>query len=178
MNASSFDAVAARSRFWRSISEAENGSASVERPPGHGLAVDRRRFMKAMGASLALAGAAGCARTPLETIVPYRDGPAQRSYGEAVFYASTLTRDGYGIGILAECNMGRPTKIEGNPSHPASLGATDVFAQAAVLELWDPDRSQSVRERGAIRSWGRFLVQLERRSERTLPTPDLTTVAS
>ncbi|HVO86910.1 MAG TPA: 4Fe-4S dicluster domain-containing protein, partial [Casimicrobiaceae bacterium] len=88
---------------------------------------------------------------------------AQQTYGTPLFYASTLPRDGYGMGVLVECNMGRPTKIEGNPSHPASLGATDVFAQAAVLDLWDPDRSQAVREHGAISTWTAFDTALSAR---------------
>ncbi|HEY4138803.1 MAG TPA: molybdopterin oxidoreductase, partial [Casimicrobiaceae bacterium] len=115
--------------------------------------------MKILGASLALAGG-GCARAPLEKIVPYRDGPAQQTYGKPVYYASTISRDGYGTGVLVATQMGRPTKIEGNPHHPASLGATDVFAQAAVLELWDPDRSQTVRQGEAIGTWNGFVGAL------------------
>src|SRR6185369_17138997 len=125
--------------------------------------IDRRRFIQAMAASVALAGGAGCSRPPLETIVPYRDGPAQQRLGKPVLYASTLLRDGYGVGVLVACHMGRPTKIEGNPAHPASLGGTDVFAQGAVLELWDPDRSQVVRNGGAIDTWGAFAAALQTR---------------
>src|SRR4029078_4416986 len=99
----------------------------------------------------------GCARVPLEKIVPYRAGPAEQTYGKPVFYASVLPRDGYGVGVLVETNMGRPEKIEGNPSHPASLGATGVIEQAAVLELWDPDRSQTARHGGTIATWNDFL---------------------
>jgi molybdopterin-containing oxidoreductase family iron-sulfur binding subunit len=127
------------------------------------LAYGRRDFMKLMGASLALAGTAGCSRTPLEAIVPYRDGPAQQTYGKPVFYASVLPRDGYGVGVLVETNMGRPTKIEGNPEHPASRGATDVFLQASVLELWDPDRSQAVRGGRTIATWNDWLGAVELR---------------
>jgi Fe-S-cluster-containing dehydrogenase component len=155
----------ARLRFWRSLEEAEG-----RQPPdaaGHvalaPLTYGRRDFMKLMGASLALAGTAGCSRTPLERIVPYRDGPAQQTYGKPVFYASALPRDGYGVGVLVETNMGRPTKVEGNPEHPASHGATDVFLQASVLELWDPDRSQAVRGGRTIATWNDFLGAVEPR---------------
>jgi molybdopterin-containing oxidoreductase family iron-sulfur binding subunit len=149
----------AHARFWRSIREAE---ADGDMPPPTLASITRRDFMKVMGASLALAGA-GCGRNPDEKILPYVRGPAQETYGKPVFYASVLPHDGYGIGVLVETNMGRPTKIEGNPSHPASLGATDVFRQASVLELWDPDRSRSVREGKRIATWEDFLGVLHER---------------
>ncbi len=161
-------AALARERFWRSIDEAE-GEAEVERestPPVQAVLaasmLNRRDFMKIMGASLALA-TAGCGRTNLEPIVPYVGGPAQQTYDKPVFYASVLPHDGYGIGVLVETNMGRPTKIEGNPSHPASGGATDVFRQAAVLELWDPDRSRTLRNGKRIATWNEFLALLQER---------------
>lgn len=150
---------AAHERFWRSLAEA-NGEH--EAPPSF-VQRERRRFVQTLGAAIALASVPGCSRPPLEKIVPYRDGPPQSSYGIPVFYASTLVQDGYGTGVLVECNMGRPTKIEGNPAHPASLGATDVFAQAAVLDLWDPDRSQGVRHAGGPASFADFLGALRER---------------
>jgi molybdopterin-containing oxidoreductase family iron-sulfur binding subunit len=152
---------AAHLRFWRSVEEAQgevDPSADTI-----GLPTGRRDFMRLMGASIALAGLAGCSRPPLERIVPFRDGPQQQTYGKPIFYASAIARDGYGAGVLVECNMGRPTKIEGNPLHPASLGATDVFSQAAVLELWDPDRSQTVRAGGAIATWDASIAALQGR---------------
>ncbi len=152
----------AHERFWRSIAEAE-GSVECAPLAQRLLAFNRRDFMKLMGASLALAGTAGCSHGPPETIVPYVRGPAQQTYGKPVFYASVLPHDGYGLGVLVETNMGRPTKIEGNPQHPASLGATDVFRQASVLELWDPDRSRSVRNGKRIATWNEFLITLEQR---------------
>ncbi len=151
----------ARERFWRSIAEAEGHSGASDAPQAL-LNFNRRDFLRVMGASLALAGA-GCSRAPLEKIVPYVHGPEQQTYGKPVYYASVLPHDGYGIGVLVETNMGRPTKIEGNPLHPASLGATDVFRQAAVLELWDPDRSQLVRDGGRIATWDDCLLALEER---------------
>jgi len=149
-------------RFWRSVAEAQ-GASDTPDDASLGLPHSRRAFMRLMGASLALAGMGGCARPPLEKIVPYRDGPAEQTSAEPVFYATALARDGYGSGVLVECNMGRPTKIEGNPLHPASLGATDVLAQAAVLELWDPDRSQSVRAGSAVGTWNAFVAALQER---------------
>jgi molybdopterin-containing oxidoreductase family iron-sulfur binding subunit len=154
---------AAHLHFWRSLEELD---ATAPMPTadaaGSPVTLARRDVLKVMAASLALA-TGGCGRVPLEKIVPYRDGPAQDGYGKPVFYASALERDGYGCGVLVETNMGRPTKIEGNPSHPASLGATDIFAQAAVLELWDPDRSTAHWRRGAIDTWPRFAGELQER---------------
>jgi molybdopterin-containing oxidoreductase family iron-sulfur binding subunit len=118
--------------------------------------VGRRRFMKLMGASVALAGAAGCTRQPEERIFPYAQQPEQVIPGKPLFFATALTRGGYANGVLVESHLGRPTKVEGNPLHPASLGATDVFGQAEVLQLYDPDRTQTVMERGEIRSWSAF----------------------
>ena len=119
--------------------------------------------MGLMGASLALGGATGCSRPPLETIVPYRDGPAQGEYGKPVFYATALACDTASIGVLVECNMGRPTKIEGNPLHPGSRGATDVPTQAAILDVWDPERSQSVRQGTATATWDDAIAALQAR---------------
>ncbi|MGE5470508.1 MAG: 4Fe-4S dicluster domain-containing protein [Bacteroidota bacterium] len=112
----------------------------------------RRRFLNLMAASLALAGS-GCSGPPTEQILPYVRMPEDVLPGQPTFYASALTRQGYGLGVLVESNMGRPTKVEGNPQHPASRGATDVFAQADVLRFWDPDRSQVSWQGGQIVSW-------------------------
>jgi len=124
--------------------------------------VGRRRFLKLMGASLALAGAAGCTRQPDELLVPYVRTPEQLVPGRPLFFATAMTLEGGAIGLLAESHEGRPTKIEGNPDHPASLGATDVFAQAAVLQLFDPDRSRSIRHLGEIRPWSGFMQEAQR----------------
>src|SRR5581483_11737502 len=88
---------------------------------------------------------------PREEIVPFVHPPLQPR--AQAFYASALVRGGCAHGVLVRNDMGRPTKIEGNPQHPTSQGATDAIMQAAVLELWDPDRSRSVRERGRIATW-------------------------
>ena len=100
----------------------------------------RRNFLKLMSASLALAGVGACTRQPPEDIVPYVRQPEDLVPGRPLFFASAITLGGVARPVLVESHMGRPTKIEGNPEHPASLGATDVLTQAAVLGLYDPDR--------------------------------------
>ncbi len=119
--------------------------------------VGRRKFLQLMGASLALAGLNACARQPVEQIVPYVRQPEELALGKPLFFATAMPLGGVGSGLLVESHEGRPTKIEGNPQHPASLGATDVFAQASVLGLYDPDRAQAVTNIGDIRSWSAFL---------------------
>ncbi|MES1240193.1 MAG: TAT-variant-translocated molybdopterin oxidoreductase [Acidobacteriota bacterium] len=119
--------------------------------------VSRRRFLQLTSASLALAGLTGCTKQPNEAIIPYVKQPEYIVPGRPLFFATTLTHGGYARGVLAESHMGRPTKIEGNPDHPASLGATDVFDQAAVLTLYDPERSQSIVHNGRIGTWGAFV---------------------
>ena len=106
--------------------------------------VSRRGFLKVMGASLGLAGMTGCVRLPLEPIVPYVRQPEGVIPGRPMYYATASTLGGYASPLLVESHLGRPTKIEGNDLHPASLGGTDIFAQASLLGLYDPDRSQTV----------------------------------
>jgi Fe-S-cluster-containing dehydrogenase component/anaerobic selenocysteine-containing dehydrogenase len=134
----------------------------------------RRQALAVMAASLAL-GATGCSR-PRETIVPWVDMPEARGGGLPLSYASAFVHDGHALGVLVATQDGRPIKIEGNPLHPASLGATDVFAQASVLQLWDPDRSQAVFERiggartgpGAASTWANFEAAWQARAARLL----------
>ena len=114
----------------------------------------RRNFLKLMGASLALAGLTGCTRQPTEQIMPYVRQPEDLIPGKPLFYATAATLGGVASGVLVESHEGRPTKIEGNPDHPATLGACDVFSQASVLGLYDPDRGQSLMLEGEIGSWG------------------------
>ena len=122
----------------------------------------RRRFMKLLAASAALASSA-CSGPPPEAIVPYVRMPEQEIPGQPLFYATAWVRRGYAHGVLVETNMGRPTKVEGNPEHPLSQGATDVFAQASVLQLWDPDRSQNPLQSGEIATWAALRTALENR---------------
>ncbi|HEV2986528.1 MAG TPA: TAT-variant-translocated molybdopterin oxidoreductase, partial [Vicinamibacterales bacterium] len=118
--------------------------------------VARRTFLRMMGASLALAGVTGCTRQPLEKIVPYVRQPEEIVPGRPLFFATAMPLGGVATGLLVESHEGRPTKIEGNPRHPGSLGATDVFAQAAILNLYDPARSQTVTNLGEIVPWSTF----------------------
>ncbi|HEX5446383.1 MAG TPA: TAT-variant-translocated molybdopterin oxidoreductase [Pirellulales bacterium] len=120
----------------------------------------RRHFLKLMAASLGLAGAMGCLRQPDEKIVPYVRQPEEVLPGKPLFFATAMTLGGYATGLLVESHLGRPTKIEGNPDHPASLGATDAFCQASILSLYDPDRSQTVMHRERIQTWDRFLTAI------------------
>ena len=120
----------------------------------------RRNFLKLMGASMALAGFTACTRQPTELIMPYVRQPEELIPGRPLFFATAMTLGGVATGVLAESHEGRPTKIEGNPEHPASLGACDAFSQASVLQLYDPDRSQAATLQGEIRSWGAFLGTL------------------
>src|SRR3989441_3543083 len=119
--------------------------------------IGRRGFLKLMGASLALAGVTACTRQPDERIVPYVRQPEELVPGKPLFYATAMPLSGSGLGLLVETHEGRPTKIEGNPDHPSSQGATDVFAQAAILDLYDPDRSQTLTNLGEIRPFGAFI---------------------
>ena len=118
--------------------------------------ISRRRFLELMGASLALAGLAGCSYPPNQRIVPYVRQPEEVVPGKPLYYASAALLGGYASGVLVESHLGRPTKVEGNPQHPVSLGATDAFAQASVLTLYDPSRAQTVTNRGQISNWSAF----------------------
>jgi molybdopterin-containing oxidoreductase family iron-sulfur binding subunit len=155
--------------LWRTLDELQGSAAFQEAVENEfprqavplGLGVDRRRFMQLMGASLALGGAAACTKQPLETIVPYVKQPEEIVPGVPLAFATAAPIGaGYALGVLATSHMGRPTKIEGNPEHPASLGSTDVFAQASVLGLYDPDRSKTIVNAGRIRTWEAFVDAL------------------
>ena len=123
---------------------------------------ERREFLKLMGASLALAGVgASCTRQPKETILPYAKSPESTIPGKPRYFATSMPWPRGSIGILVESHEGRPTKIEGNPDHPASLGATDAITQASILGLYDPDRSKTIQYRGRIRTWDDFLTTLK-----------------
>jgi MoCo/4Fe-4S cofactor protein with predicted Tat translocation signal len=151
--------------YWRSLEELAGSddfqdALHREFPKGASEWVDsvsRRGFLKVMGASLGLAGMTGCVRLPLEPIVPYVRQPEEMIPGRPMFYATACTLGGYASPLLVESHLGRPTKVEGNDQHPASLGGTDIFAQASILGLYDPDRSQTVVSMGDLRSWQAFL---------------------
>src|SRR5262249_44795818 len=122
--------------------------------------VERRSFLKLMGASMALAGITACTRQPEEKIVPYIRQPEETIPGKPLFYATAMTLAGIATGVLVETHEGRPTKIEGNPDHPSSLGAATAFAQAAVLDLYDPDRVRTITNLGEIRPWPAFIAAI------------------
>jgi molybdopterin-containing oxidoreductase family iron-sulfur binding subunit len=122
--------------------------------------LSRRNFIKVMGASLALAGLSGCVIQPTEKIYPYVRQPEEITPGKPLYFATSMTLSGTGVGVLAKSYEGRPTKIEGNPEHPGSLGATDVLAQAALLNMYDPDRSQEVTYRGNPKTWQNFMTEV------------------
>jgi molybdopterin-containing oxidoreductase family iron-sulfur binding subunit len=156
-------------QYWRSLEElAESGRyeelAQREFPP---LAsewtdeVSRRGFLKLMSASLALAGMTGCTKLPVESIVPYVRQPEEIIPGRPLFFATAMDLGGYAAPLLARSHEGRPTKLEGNPEHPASRGATDVYAQAALLDLYDPDRSQTCAYGGEVRPWSSFVGAMQ-----------------
>jgi molybdopterin-containing oxidoreductase family iron-sulfur binding subunit len=154
--------------YWRSLEELANTEAFQEYlhrefPEAASEFTDpvgRRQFLRLMGASLALAGVSACTKQPTEVIVPYVRAPEEMVPGKPLFFATAVSLGGYATGVLVESHEGRPTKIEGNPEHPASLGATDLYAQAQILALYDPDRSQTLKQQGDIRTWSAFLGAL------------------
>jgi MoCo/4Fe-4S cofactor protein with predicted Tat translocation signal len=151
--------------YWRSLEELAGSSEFQEMmhrefPKGASEwldAVSRRGFLKLMGASLAMAGMTACTKQPLEPIVPYVRQPEEVIPGRPMFFATAFTLGGYASPILVESHLYRPTKIEGNEQHPASLGGTDVFAQASILGMYDPDRSQTIAYLGDVRTLAAFL---------------------
>jgi len=154
--------------YWRSLEELA-GSAEFQEmmhrefPKGASEwldSVSRRGFLQLMGASLAMAGMTGCTKLPVEEIVPYVRQPEQVIPGRPMYYATAFTLSGYAQPLLVESHLGRPTKIEGNSLHPASLGGTDIFAQASILGMYDPDRAQAITHLGDVESWSSFVTNL------------------
>jgi len=151
-------------QFWRSLdqlADTEDFRRYLEdefpdRTPDWKEPSQRRTFLKIMGASLGLAGLAGCAKQPPEYIVPYVREPEEFVPGKPLFFATAMEMGGYATGLLVESHLGRPTKVEGNPDHPTSLGSADYFNQASILTLYDPDRAQVVSYTGSISSWVNF----------------------
>jgi MoCo/4Fe-4S cofactor protein with predicted Tat translocation signal len=150
--------------YWRSLEElagSEDFKEALHREFPKGASewldsVSRRGFLRVMGASLGLAGMTGCVKLPFEPIVPYVRQPENVIPGRPQYYASAITLGGYASPVLVESHMGRPTKIEGNDLHPASLGGTDIFTQASLLTMYDPDRSQNIVSMGDQRSLAAF----------------------
>jgi molybdopterin-containing oxidoreductase family iron-sulfur binding subunit len=165
--ASRLDGLTGR-RYWKSLEELAAtpefqealhrefpvDAAVLEDPRG------RREFLGIMGASLALAGLTACTKQPQEKIVPYVRPPENTVYGRPLYFATALTSGGFARGVLVESHENRPTKIEGNPDHPESLGATDALAQAEILSLYDPDRARVILHLGQETTWARFASTL------------------
>ncbi len=120
----------------------------------------RRNFLKLMSASMALAGLSACVKIPLEPIVPYVWQPNEVVLGKPLFFASAMPFGAYASPVLVESHEGRPTKIEGNPEHPAGLGGSCVFSQASILDMYDPDRSQTITYLGELRTWSDYVIAL------------------
>jgi molybdopterin-containing oxidoreductase family iron-sulfur binding subunit len=151
--------------YWRSLAQIEDRPefrAALEREFPEGASelpagMTRREMVMLLGASLSLAGLAGC-RRPVEEIVPYVTAPEEIVPGIPRYYATTMPFRRSAYGLIVESHEGRPTKIEGNPSHPSTLGASSSRVQASVLGLYDPDRSQAIAQKGARKSWNDFVA--------------------
>ncbi len=151
--------------YWRSLEELAGSEEFQEMlhrefPKGASEWLEgfsRRGFLKTMSASLALAGLTGCTKMPITEIVPYVRQPENVVPGRPKYYATAFTLGGYASPVIVESHLFRPTKVEGNPQHPASLGGTDIYAQASILDLYDPDRAQSITYLGDVRSWNAFM---------------------
>jgi MoCo/4Fe-4S cofactor protein with predicted Tat translocation signal len=149
--------------YWRSFEEKAGDpalakEAEQEFPAGASQldGVSRRNFMQLLGTSLAVTGAA-CYR-PTQKIVPYVRRPPEVTPGNPLTFASAYSLEGYATGLLVESNDGRPTKVEGNPDHPESLGSTGVYEQALTLGLYDDDRAKAMRHKGAGIAWRQLLA--------------------
>jgi molybdopterin-containing oxidoreductase family iron-sulfur binding subunit len=169
--------AAAGKQYWRSLEELADSPVFeefVQREFPHAAEewndpFERRTFLKLMGASLALAGLSGCVIQPPEKIVPYVKQPEEEVPGKGLFFATAFSLSGIATPLLARSNEGRPTKLEGNPDHPNNRNsdpndkgssATDIFSQASILTLYDPDRSQTPLYRTETRPWTQFMAEI------------------
>ncbi len=161
-------------QYWRSLEERVRlgdpklrEESAAEFPKGHmdtapsdeSLQVSRRGLLGTMAAAFAAAGAEGC-RRPIEHIVPYTRMPEDVIPGVPSHYATVIQRRGDALGLLVETHEGRPTKVEGNRDHPASVGAADLVAQASILDLYDPERSTTPLNGGNPATWDAFEKEL------------------
>jgi len=179
LGAGSADASSASSgkQYWRSLEELADSPVFEEfvqrefpqQAEEWNDPVERRTFLKLMGASLALAGLSGCVIQPPEKIVPYVNQPEEEIPGRGLYFATAFSLGGIATPLLARSNEGRPTKLEGNPDHPNNRNsdpndkgssATDIFSQASILTLYDPDRSQTPMYRGETRPWTQFMAEI------------------
>ncbi len=153
-------------KFWRSIDELaetpEFAAMVAEEFPSQASEwidpVSRRSFLKVMGASMALAGLAGCTKQPDEPIMPYVAAPEDLILGKPVYFASAFPFASGAVPVLVKSDAYRPIKVDGNPEHPYVKGGSDPLTQASLLDLYDPDRSQHILYRGETRTWPAFLA--------------------
>ncbi len=157
-------------QFWRSLDELAgteefHAFLAAEFPSLMPLAngIERRSLLRAMAASLTLAGLTGCKWDTPETALPYVRAPEFTVPGQPKYYATAVSLSGYALPVVAKTHVGRPVKLEGNTDHPASGGASDVFLQASLLGLYDPDRSQAPRHLGRPATWQAFDADMARR---------------
>ncbi len=151
-------------RYWRSVDELADTAefqAAVEKEfPGSAQEwvdpVSRRGFMKLMGASMALAGLAGCTKQPDEPIYPYVKAPEDLILGKPMYFATAHPFVTGAVPLLVKSDQFRPIKVDGNPEHAYNQGSSDPFSQGTLLDLYDPDRSQHVMYRGENREWAEF----------------------
>src|SRR5436190_14017984 len=172
LNAGSADVPSASSskQYWRSLEELADSPVFEEfvrrefpqQAEEWNNPVERRTFLKLMGASLALAGLSGCVIQSPEKVIPYVRQPEEETPGKGIYFATAYSLSGIATPLLVRSNEARPTKIEGNPDHPSNPGstATDIFSQASVLTLYDPDRSQTPLYRGEVRAWTSFVGEI------------------
>jgi molybdopterin-containing oxidoreductase family iron-sulfur binding subunit len=163
LGASSVEEGDQKQRFWRSFEHLRRDTDALsteEFLPGASDAPggsSRRQFLQLMGASMALAGLSAC-RRPVELTMPYARTPEEIIPGIPLFYATAMPLRGVLAGLLVESHEGRPTKVEGNPEHPVSRGVSGLFEQASILNLYDPDRSKRLLNRGVEATWNDFLT--------------------
>ena len=151
-------------KYWRSLDELADTAefqAAVEKefPSAAQEWVDpvsRRGFMKLMGASMALAGLAGCTKQPDEPIYPYVKAPEDLILGKPMYFATAHPFATGSVPVLVKSDQFRPIKVDGNPEHPYNAGSSDPFTQGTLLDLYDPDRAQHVTYRGENREWAEF----------------------
>jgi MoCo/4Fe-4S cofactor protein with predicted Tat translocation signal len=163
--------------YWRSLEElAESpGFAEIverEAPRFRDVlgVLQRRRFLQLMAASMALGGLSACGpETNPRQLLPYVVQPPGIVPGRSRYYATATTQEGYATGVLIAHQMARPVKVEGNPDHPASIGAASAIMQASILGLYDPRRAQSIVGQGQIDTWENFVTVMFERRERLMP---------
>ena len=158
--------MSAGKKFWRSLEEYQRSDAFGEMLKAEfpslfeRWSVDRREVLRVMGASLALAGMSGCKPVRSDDVVPFVNRPEGYLEGRVDHYATAILFEGYAQPVLATTSAGRPIKLDGNPDHPAFRGGSTPFMQAAILDLYDPDRSQAPLMGGHAASWADFEGQM------------------